>query len=155
MSGGAPDPLRLADRLALRELVEAYAHRVDRLDLAGVGDVFTPDGVLEITHHDGAAPTVERRGRPEIVAAMEGLRRYGVTAHHLAQQSLTFAADDPDGAEGETYCTAHHVRVVDGTAVDRVMVLRYLDRYERGDDGAWRIAHRRLVVDLVDEHPIG
>lgn len=154
---GAADPgadaVRLGDRLALRELVEAYARGVDRLDIDAVVALFTPDGTLEITHRDGAAPAALREGREAIAAALEGLRRYGVTAHHLAQQSLWFDADDPDRASGETYCTAHHVRVVDGTAIDRIMSIRYLDTYERAD--GWQIAHRRLVVDLVDEHPIG
>ena len=153
------DPLRLADRLALRELVEDYAHHVDHLELAEVAALFTPDGLLEITTRDGVTAAVERRGRDAIAAAMEGLRRYGVTAHHLAQQSLRFDPADPDRATAETYCTAHHVRVVDDVPIDRVMMIRYLDTYVRvgseSVDGRWRIEHRRLVVDLIDEHPNG
>jgi len=148
------DPLRMADRVALRELVEAYAHHVDHLELAEVASLFTPDGVLEITNRDGMTAAVERRGRDAIATAMEGLLRYGVTAHHLAQQMITFDPEAPDRAIAETYCTAHHVHVVDAVPVDRVMMIRYLDTYVR-TDGAWQIGHRRLVVDLIDEHPIG
>jgi hypothetical protein len=141
------------DRLALRELVDAYAHRVDRRDLDGVAALFTEGGRLIV--YDGepgdAPPLRERHGRAEISAAMERLRRYDVTTHFLGQQTVTI---DGDRANGETYCLAHHLADQDGRRINTVMSIRYLDSYVRTAEG-WLIDERRLALDWVEDRPIG
>jgi uncharacterized protein (TIGR02246 family) len=146
------DDLRLGDRLALRQLVEAYARCVDRLELSGVAALFTVDGVLSVHPGDPATTTASSRheGRDAITAGLQSLRRYEVTTHVLGQQSLWFS---DDGATGETYCLAHHIRADPGGRVDRTMAIRYQDTYAH-HDGAWRFAIRRLAVDWVDERPM-
>ena len=42
----AMSPNEVADRLAIRELVEAYAHRADRRDAKGQIALFTEDTLL-------------------------------------------------------------------------------------------------------------
>ncbi len=142
------DAQELLDRLALRRLVEAYAHGADRRDAQGMAALFTEDGRLAI--YEGqpgtAEPTTERRGRPDIASAMKGLNRYEVTTHLLGQQSVDI---DGDRATGETYCLAHHVSTRDGTRENRVMSIRYLDHYVRSD-GRWLIDERVLAVDWVE-----
>jgi ketosteroid isomerase-like protein len=139
----------LADRVALRELVEAYAHNVDRLDPEAVAALFSPDGVLKI--YEGDPATVEpdrvRTGQREIATALAGLSRYEVTTHFLGQQSVQI---DGDMATGETYCMAHHITATDGERLDKVLSIRYLDRFRR-IDARWRIEERVLVVDWRDE----
>ena len=157
----ADDPhLHLADRLALRDLVEAYARHADRLDLAALAALFTEHGVLAIHPRDvNLPPTAVRRGRDEIESAVNGLRRYEVTTHLLGQQTLDLGEADPAGetsidtARGETYCLAHHVHEVEGRRVNHVLSIRYLDEYERTVDG-WRFAARRLVVDWTEYRPM-
>ncbi len=148
--------LRLADRLALRDLVEAYAHGVDRRRLEEVGLLFLADGVL--ASHNGDPAEVPafatRNGRDEIVRVMEMVRRYDVTSHVLGQQMLQFDTTDPDRAIGITYCMAHHVWAPDGIRVNKVMSIRYHDRYLRTAQG-WRFAERRLAVDWTEERPMG
>jgi uncharacterized protein (TIGR02246 family) len=139
----------LSDRVALRELVEAYAHNVDRLDPEAVAALFCDDGVLAI--YEGDPDVVEpdrvRTGHREIADALAGLSRYAVTTHFLGQHSVRLTGDT---ATGETYCMAHHITDADGERRDKVLSIRYLDRFRRVDD-RWRIEERRLAVDWSDE----
>jgi ketosteroid isomerase-like protein len=139
----------LRDRIALRELVEAYAHNVDRLDPDAVAALFCEDGVLAIYegNPDRVEPQRVRSGRREIADALAGLSRYAVTTHFLGQQSVQL---DGDVATGETYCMAHHITDVDGERRDKVLSIRYLDRFRRVD-ARWRIDERVLIVDWADE----
>jgi hypothetical protein len=157
MSETPPDPLRFVDRVGLRELVDQYAQCVDRLDLERLVTLFAADGVLAV-HGVGETmpPTAVRTGPDEIRAAMQSLRRYEITAHHLAQHAVRFvpaAAAGAPQAVGELYCTAHHVTLEGDQRFDRVLWIRYLDDYVV-DHGRWRFARRRVCTDFLDEHPI-
>lgn len=159
----SPGELReLRDRLELRDLVEAYAHHVDRRASQAAGDLFTTDGVLRIFNRGTEAPVRERTGRAEIASAMEGLSRYDVTLHVVANHRVDFdqppVGGAPSTARGEAYCLAHHVRDVDrpdGTRgpSDYVMHIRYLDQYARTDEG-WRIAVRELQLEFTEDRPV-
>jgi uncharacterized protein (TIGR02246 family) len=142
------DLTELLDRLALRQVVEAYARGADRRDGAGMAALFTEDGRLASYEGDPAtsAPTIERRGREAIGKAMAGLNRYEVTTHLLGQQSLDI---DGDRATGETYCLAHHISERDGRKENRVMSIRYHDAFVRLD-GQWYIEERVLAVDWIE-----
>jgi uncharacterized protein (TIGR02246 family) len=142
------DLQELVDRLALRQLVEAYARGADRRDAEGMAELFTDNGRLAI--YDGqpgtSEPTADRRGRGDIASAMAGLNRYEVTTHLLGQQTVEL---DGDRATGETYCLAHHLSHRDGARENRVMSIRYLDSYVRSH-GRWLIEERLLAVDWVE-----
>jgi hypothetical protein len=150
------DPQYLSDRLAIRDLVEGYAFRVDSDDPGSASALFTPDGELRIFERGRADPVRERTGREAIAAAMAGLDRYDTTLHVVGNHRVDI---DGDAAEGETYCLAHHVRGVEGpdgetAPYDYVMHIRYLDRFARTDEG-WRIARRHLQVEFTEDRPIG
>jgi hypothetical protein len=138
-----PAPLSIDDRFALLDLAARYADAVDRRDFALLDAVFLPDGVLDTGRG-------VRDGLIEILAAMEGLRRYEATAHVLGQQLADAAGD---GARGVTYCTAHHLADRDGSRTDTVMHIRYHDDFVRTPDG-WRIRHRRLELQWTDRRPV-
>lgn len=145
----------LSDRLELRDLVEAYAFRVDSDDPGSAALLFAPDGELRIFNAGQIEPVRERIGRDAIATAMVGLRRYDRTLHVVANQAVEL---DGDTATGHTYCLAHHVRDVerpDGVVApfDYVMHVRYLDRYVRLDEG-WRIAQRHLQVEFTEDRPV-
>jgi hypothetical protein len=145
----------LLDRLALRDLVEAYAFRVDSDDPGSAASLFAPDGELRIYNVGEPEPVRERIGRDAIATAMAGLSRYDRTMHVVANHAVEI---DGDTATGHTYCLAHHVRDVEGpdgvtAPFDYVMHLRYLDRYERLDEG-WRIAQRHLQVEFTEDRPV-
>jgi hypothetical protein len=141
----------IVDRLALRELSDRYARAVDRRDVGSFVELFTDDAELSI--HDPAeaeAPSRVRRGRAELSEVPRLIARYPKTFHFVG--NCLYEIGD-DAASGEIYCVAHHL-IDDPVAVTaRVMVIRYLDDYQRGDDARWRISRRRVLVDWTETHP--
>jgi ketosteroid isomerase-like protein len=142
----------LADRIALGDLVNAYAHCVDRRDFPGVAALFTEDASLLIYdgQPNGQPPSRQRHGRKEIEGTMSRLNQYQVTFHFLGQHTATV---DGDRGTGETYCRAYHVSEENGTRTNMVMWIRYLDNYVRTAEG-WLIEERRLAVDLVEHRSV-
>jgi hypothetical protein len=59
---------------------------------------------------------------------------------------------DGDRASGETYCLAHHIWTENGQRTLLVISIRYLDQFVR-EDGMWRFADRRLIIDWTDQRP--
>jgi ketosteroid isomerase-like protein len=145
----AVSPAEAADRLAIRELVEAYAHCADRRDAKGQMSLFTEDThfVVYMNAKD-RAPAMELHSREALAPVFADLDKYDATTHFVGQSTIfTLSADR---ATGETYCMAHHV-TVDGDK-RRLMLasLRYLDTFVKVD-GAWLFAERLLYVDWMEE----
>ena len=119
-------PQEVADRLAIRELVEAYAHCADRRDAEGPMTLFTEHThfVVYMNAKD-PTPSMELHSRTALAAVFADLNKYDATTHFIGQSTIfTLSADR---AAGETYCLAHHL-AVDGNQ-RRLMLasLRYLD----------------------------
>jgi uncharacterized protein (TIGR02246 family) len=145
------DLTEIADRLALRQLVEDYAQGVDRADPPAVANLFAEDGVLLVPRPpEEMFPTFERRGRPAIEKAMGTIRRHVATMHLIGAHSVTI---DGDHADGVTSCLAHHVTRDGDRLVDAVWAIRYEDEYARTDEG-WKFASRRLWLDWIEERPV-
>jgi len=144
------DPLTPQEREAIAGLAAAYAAAVDGRHFERLRDVFTADAVLDT----GASV---REGIDEIVAVMEGLRRYESTAHLVGEQDVTPVG--PDRCKAVTVCTAHHLSAMgaegaggrDARRTDRVMYIRYHDDLVRTAVDGWRIDRRRLEVERVEE----
>jgi hypothetical protein len=145
-------PSEAADRLAIRELVEAYAHCADRRDTKGQMSLFTADThfVVYMNAKD-PTPSQELHSREALAPVFADLNTYDATTHFVGQSTI-FALTS-DRATGEAYCLAHHV-TVDGKE-RRLMVasLRYFDTFVK-IGGAWLFAERQLYVDWVDERPL-
>jgi ketosteroid isomerase-like protein len=139
----------VADRLALRDLVDAYARHVDRRDAAAVAALFTADGRLVSRLHNAAADApIVRRGRDEIATALvAGLDRYVATTHIVGGQVVTI---EGDGATGDTVCLAHHVYENAGGRRMLVMAVRYTDKFAR-EPGGWGFAERQLHLDWRED----
>jgi hypothetical protein len=139
----------VADRTALRDIVDAYARHVDRRDAVSVAALFTADGRLVSRLHNAAgdAPIV-RRGRQEIAAALvAGLDRYVATTHVVGGQVVTI---DGDTATGDAVCLAHHVYESHGSRRMLVMAVRYTDKFARQPEG-WGFAERQLHLDWRED----
>ena len=141
-----------ADRLAIRELVEAYAHCADRRDTQGQMSLFTTDThfVVYMNAKD-PTPSQELNSREALAPVFADLNKYDATTHFVGQSTIFTLASDR--ATGEAYCLAHHV-TIDGEK-RRLMVasLRYNDTFVK-TDGAWLFAERQLYVDWVDERAL-
>ena len=145
-------PGEAADRLSVRELVEAYAYCADRRDARGQMALFTPDTHF-VVYMNAKAPTpsMELNSREALAPVFGDLNKYDATTHFVGQSTITSLSGDR--ATGEAYCLAHHV-TVDGCQ-RRLMVasLRYLDTFVK-TDGAWLFSERLLYVDWVDERAL-
>ena len=138
-----------ADRLAIRELVEAYAHCADRRDAKGQMSLFTADTRF-VVYMDAKdpAPSQELHSREALAPVFAELNKYEATTHFVGQSTiLTLTADR---ATGEAYTLAHHVTVDDGRRRLMLASLRYLDTFVK-IDGAWLFAERLLYVDWLEE----
>ena len=137
-------PAEVADRLALRELFDAYARCADRRDAEGQKALFTDDTVFAV-YMDGedSEPTYVLHGREALTPVFDDLNRYEVTTHFNGQSTVTL---DRDRATGESYTIAHHVYTEDGDRKIMVASLRYLDTFTKLD-GRWYFAERKLKLD--------
>ena len=140
-------PREAADRLAIRELIDAYAHCADRRDAGGQKALFTEDThFLVYMEGPGTEPTQELNGREALTPVFADLNRYQATTHFNGQSTIAL---DGDRATGESYCLAHHLFTENGTRKLMVASLRYLDSFVK-IGGAWLFAERELYVDWTE-----
>src|SRR5580658_7465344 len=148
----AISPAEAADRLAIRELVEAYAYCADRRDPKGQMSLFTADThfVVYMNAKD-AKPSQELHSREELAPVFDDLNQYAATMHFVGQSTILTL--NRDRALGQAYCIAHHL-TVDGEK-RRLMIayLRYVDTF-RKIDGAWLFAERLLYVDWLEQRAL-
>jgi ketosteroid isomerase-like protein len=134
------DVQRLADDIAVRDVVLGYARAVDHKDLDAVARCFTND-----CGYEGSLAT------GTIADALATLRsafdRYTRTMHFMGTQQVTLAGARADIV---TYCIAFHVKH-DGRHA--TVAVRYLDTLTRTAAG-WRIARRTVRTDWTrDDAP--
>lgn len=127
---------RLADRLAIQDVLCRYARGIDRCDEKVLRGVWWPGA--EVDYGSGYSDAGD--WSTAVVASLGTMRR---TQHFLGNMLIEI---DGDGATAETYCRAYHE--VDGADAPQEMEVggRYLDRLEKRG-GEWRIANRRYVHD--------
>jgi len=134
----------VADRVAIRELFDAYAHCADRRDAEGQKALFTDDTRFAVyMDGDGSEPTYVLAGRESLTPVFQDLNRYSATTHFNGQSTVRL---DGDRATGESYTIAHHLFTDDGVRKIMIASLRYLDTFAR-IDGKWFFAERNLVLD--------
>ncbi|MFE4254033.1 nuclear transport factor 2 family protein [Streptomyces sp. NPDC056910] len=154
MSHSPLSPQEAADRLAIRELIDAYAHCADRRDAEGQMALFTEDTrFLVFMDTSTTRPTQELHGRDSLAPVFDALNAYTATTHFNGQSIIRL---DGDRARGESYCLAHHVTDPNGENSTRTLMIasiRYLDEFARQNDGGWLFAERRLMVDWTETRP--
>jgi hypothetical protein len=142
-------PKEAGDRLAIRELVEAYAHCADRRDAKGQMALFTADThfVVYMNAKD-PTPSQDLHSREALAPVFADLDQYAATMHFVGQSTILSLT--ADRGTGEAYCLAHHL-AIDGEK-RRLMVaaLRYYDTFVKMDC-AWLFAERLLYVDWIEE----
>jgi ketosteroid isomerase-like protein len=144
-------PLEAADRLAIRELIDAYGHCADRRDAKGQMALFTDDTrFLVFMDATAAEPTQELHGRESLAPVFDDLNQYVATMHFNGQSTILL---DGARATGESYCLAHHLKVgQDGQRTMMIASIRYLDELVK-QDGQWLFAERRLMVNWTETRP--
>lgn len=141
----APRPIgaaEAADREALRHLVAAYGHGIDRRDYALVLSLYHEDGT------DDHAPYYSGSAKG-FVAWLPGMMARWKATSHVTSQALY--AVDGDRADGEVTARTWHL-TADGTR-QFIAWGRYADRYEKRA-GIWRFAHRAFILDHAEDLPV-
>jgi ketosteroid isomerase-like protein len=148
----AISPEEAADRLAIRELIEAYAHCADHRDAKGQMALFTPDThfVVYMNAKD-PKPSQELHSRDALAPVFADLNQYAETMHFVGQNTIFTLKDDR--AAGEAYCIAHHLTVNGEKRHLMVAYLRYLDNFVK-IDGAWLFAERLLYVHWLEQRAL-
>src|ERR1700734_1966756 len=145
-------PSEAADRLAIRELVEAYAHCADRREAKGQMSLFTADTHFVVfMNAKDAKPSQELHSREALAPVFADLNKYAATTHFVGQSTVFTLTGER--ATGEAYCLAHHVTVNGGKRSLMLASLRYYDTFVKMD-GAWLFAERLLYVDWMDERAL-
>src|SRR6201998_4646496 len=145
-------PQEAADRLAIRELVEAYAHCADRRDAQSQMALFTVDThfVVYMNAKD-STPSQELHLRENLAPVFADLNKYDATIHFVGQSTIFTLTSDR--ATGEAYCVAHHLTVEGERRRLMVAYLRYDDTFVK-EAGAWLFAERLLYVDWIEERAL-
>ena len=148
----AISPEEAADRLAIRELVEACAHCADRRDAKGQMALFTPDTHFVICMNaKDPKPSQELHSREALAPVFADLNKYAATMHFIGQSTILSLSGNR--ATGEGYTLAHHLTVEGEKRQLMIAALRYYDTFVKVD-GAWLFAERLLYVDWIGERAL-
>lgn len=144
---------RIADRMAIQDIIYKWCRAIDRLDYEGMRDAFHADAT---DNHGAYVGGVD--GLIEWVRARHKLIPF--SSHQVSNILIEFAT--PSLALVETYIRALQRYPADanaslaqlsggqvgkpGVGVDLLTSSRYVDRFERRN-GEWRIARRTLIQD--------
>jgi len=92
-------PAEAADRVAIRELIESYAHCADRRDAQGQMSLFTPDAHF-VVYMNAKDPTAsqEFHSREALAPVFAELNKYDTTTHFVGQSTIfTLTGDRATG----------------------------------------------------------
>jgi len=141
-----------ADRLAIRELVEAYAHCADRRDAEGQMALFTEDThfVVYMNAKD-PKPSQELHSRAALAPVFNDLKQYAATQHFVGQSTVRTLTSNR--ATGEAYTMAHHLTVDGEKRHLMIAALRYADTFVKLE-GTWLFVERVLYVDWIEQRAL-
>lgn len=134
---------RLLDESAIRDVLSRYGRGIDRMDHDLLLTMFWPGAIDEHGIYNGPiegfVEWLKETHHPE-----------DSWMHHNTTQRIEIEGDQ---AWTETYCIAtNRTPARDGNpAVDRMVRVRYCDRFEKRG-GEWRIAHRKVVYSPSVTH---
>ena len=152
MSHSTLSPEGAADRLAIRELFDAYARCADTRDAEGQKALFTEDTRFAVyMDGPGTEASYVLEGREALSPVFDDLNRYEATMHFNGQSTVIV---DGSQATGDSYTIAHHVYTEDGTRMMMVAWLRYLDTFTKVDQ-TWYIADRQIILKWSETRPLG
>ena len=145
-------PQEAADRLAIRELFDAYARCADTRDAEGQKALFAEKAQFAVyMDGPGTEPTYVLEGREALSPVFDDLNRYEATMHFNGQSTVIL---DGNQATGDSYTIAHHVYTEAGTRMMMVAWLRYLDVFKKIDE-SWYFAERQLILTWSEVRPLG
>jgi hypothetical protein len=134
----------LLDKQSIHEVMLRYCRGVDRLDAELIASAYHPDAYDDHCGREFTGETVGPGIAQWIGETME------MTSHQITNHTIVV---DGDFAGSEAYYTETHIMREGDRRVKGLVVGRYVDRLERRE-GAWRIIHRRVLMEGSSELPI-
>jgi ketosteroid isomerase-like protein len=135
----AADATRIADRLAIRELNDAFAHGLDHGDVDLFLSIFSED----VTYTNGAR---KLSGMAEMEPFFRARAGSGRLSRHM-YSALRIAFDGADRATGtSTWVTFAGEGTPPIAGTQPFVVSDVADDYRRDADGAWRISRRTITA---------
>ena len=135
------------DRLAIRELVDAYAYCADTRDAKGQMALFKKDTQF-IVYMDSksSVPSQTINNREDLFPVFDNLNTYKATMHFNGQSTVKLNGDK---ATGIAYCMAHHLTMENGVQKLMIAAIRYHDTFVK-QNSKWLFSERKLLVDWIE-----
>jgi ketosteroid isomerase-like protein len=144
------NPAEVADLAALHQVAYRYAAAVDSCDVEAFLSVFSPEARLATFGPGAEMPFAVATGHEQLAGIPQAMRqRFTRTAHLMTNHLIDL---DGDSASGSVLCTARHLLGNGAGGTDLVVVIRYVDRYERRGD-LWLILDREIRFLWSETHP--
>ncbi len=135
----------------LNRLAYRYAAAVDTCDVEGFLHVFHPDARLRAYHPEAEEPFADAVGHEQLASIPPRMREmFRCTAHQMTNHLVDV---DGDSATGTLLCTARHLSIETDAPTALIVVIRYVDRYERRA-GTWRILDRQIRFLWSERHDV-
>jgi ketosteroid isomerase-like protein len=135
------EPVSFAVWNAVNAATQGYADCLDRFDMAGLVQLFTPDCVYDY------APGLIMRGRAEVEAGARKSLAAVVRSSHFVGPPVVEAGDTPGAYRSTVYFMAVHEQTDGGR---HTVYGRYLDVFVRGPAGRLLIAHRHTLGQVAE-----
>lgn len=138
---------QLEDRIAIRELIDAYTYCADTRNIQQHMAFFTENTNFEV-YMDEKIPTPTQVvvGRANLFPVFDDLNQYLSTMHFNGQSTIVL---NGDFATATTYCRAYHLKVPDGVQKLMIAGIRYYDTMVK-QNGAWLFSERKLKVCWIE-----
>lgn len=127
----------LADRAALKDLVDAVSILADKKDIHSQVQLFAENGLSET--FAGGILVLKLKGRKEMEEAFKDFLKNFETVYHLnGQQAVSITGDS---ATGTSYCQVTLISTEDGKKMKTSIGVIYQDEFIR-ENNRWLIARR-------------
>lgn len=142
-----------SDRWAIVELLDASTRHLDRQEFNQWLDLFTPDATYLLVCSDGVTElgtVILDQDKEGLAARLRLLEEPFRVREKLAQSHLVTWGPVRFVGTGEAHIESRFV-LFETRNLDGVSKLSYVGRYEdqvsKGEDGQWRLANRKVVLD--------
>ena len=138
-----PEIQALLDKQAIQEVLVRYCRGADRADLDLIASAYHPDAIED---HGGTFKGPARDYLAQMAAVLPGAR-------YMSHSTTNILIElDGEAAHVESHILTFSRMRKDGEKFETLTLARAIDRFEKRQ-GAWKIAHRRLVWEWNTELP--
>jgi len=141
----------IADREAIRDLIDGYAYCADTRDAKGQMALFAEDAIFRV-YMDASQeePSEVINSREGLAPVFENLNTYVATMHFNGQSKIILSGDT---ATGLAYCFANHLTIDGDEKKLMIAAINYSDEFIKIKD-KWFFKKRDLKVKWIETKPL-